>query len=62
MDIETKKEKLLKNEIFIFELNSKEVELIKNDVKKDLDMKKKELNDLNRKIKEIKNKIDNLNI
>lgn len=59
MDINEKKEKLLNKEISVFDLSSEEVEQIKEDVQKDLKNKKNELVDLNKKIKSIKEKIDN---
>lgn len=59
MDINEKKDKLLNKEISISDLTSDEVEKIKKSVKKDLEVKKEELNDINQKIKNIKIKIDN---
>ena len=59
MDINEKKEKLIRKEISIADLTSYEVEEIKENVKQDLISKKQELNDLNQKIKNIKGKIDN---
>ena len=59
MDIKGKKNKLINKEILVSDLNSEEVEKIKKSIKKDLDLKKEELSDLNKKIKEMKKKIDN---
>lgn len=59
MDIKGKKNKLLNKEILVSDLNSEEVEKIKKSIQKDLDLKKEELSDLNKKIKEMKKKIDN---
>ncbi len=60
MNIKEKKEKLINNEIAISDLDSSELEQLKNIVKKDLDAKRLELSKLNEKIKEMKTKIDNL--
>lgn len=59
MDIKGKKNKLINKEILVSDLNSEEVEKIKKSMRKDLDLKKEELSDLNKKIKEMKKKIDN---
>ena len=59
MDIKGKKNKLLNKEILVSDLNSEEVEKIKKSIQKDLDLKKEELSNLNKKIKEMKKKIDN---
>ena len=59
MSIEKKREKLLKKEISISDLSSSEVELMKKSVKNELNKKKVELNNLNLKIKAMKEKIDN---
>ena len=57
--VEKKKEKLINQEISVFDLTQKEVIKIKDSVENELDLKKQELKDVNQKIKEIKTKIDN---
>ena len=59
MNIEEKKEKLIKKEISISDLNSNEVEVIKKSVKEELEKKRLELNNINLKIRNLKTKIDN---
>ncbi len=59
MDIEERKEKLLKKEINISDLDSQEVETIKSSLKVDLASKREELKQINKKIREMKTKIDN---
>ena len=59
MEIDEKKEKLINNELLISDLTSEEVEKIKKSLKIDLNSRKEELINLNKKIKEMKIKIDN---
>lgn len=59
MDVNKKKEKLINKEISVYDLSSKEVEEIKEIVEKELEDKKNDLNNLNKKIKDMKVRIDN---
>ena len=59
MDIDVKKEKLMNGEISIDDLAPEEIEQMKKIVKKEINSKKKELDKLNGKIKDMKTKIDN---
>ena len=59
MNINEKKEKLLKKEINVSDLTSDEVNEIKKIVEKDLVSKKEELKNINIKIKQMKTTIDN---
>lgn len=57
--IDEKKQKLINKEISVSDLTVDEVEKLTKAVSQDLDDKKEELNNLNKKIKEMKVKIDN---
>lgn len=59
MNINEKKDKLIKNEISIFDLTDNEIEEIKAKLDNDIQKKKKELDTINKKIKNMKVKIDN---
>lgn len=59
MNMNEKKEKLINQEISVFDLTNNEVKQLKDIVRNDLEKKKKELDNLNQKIKDMKTKIDN---
>ena len=55
----SKKEKLLNNEISVFDLTDEEILEMKKNVKKELVSEKEKLDKLNKRIKDMKVKIDN---
>ena len=59
MDMNSKKEKLLNNEISVFDLTDEEILEMKKNVKKELVSEKEKLDKLNKRIKDMKVKIDN---
>lgn len=59
MEISEKGKKLINKEISISDLSSKEVKDISKSIKKELELKKSELNNLNEQIKNMKKRIDN---
>lgn len=59
MNIDEKKQKLINKEISVSDLSLEEVEYLKNQVRKELNEKKDDLNKLNKNIKAMKNRIDN---
>ena len=59
MDINEKKEMLMKDELSVYDLTQEEVKKMKKIIKKDIDKKRIELNEINNKIRDMKIKIDN---
>ena len=57
--IQELKEKLMNNQMTVLDLSNDEVKILKKEFKNDLDINYKNLEKINKKIKEIKVKIDN---
>ncbi|MCI8309482.1 MAG: hypothetical protein HFJ45_04685 [Clostridia bacterium] len=57
--IQELKEKLMNNQMTVLDLSNDEVKILKKEFKNDLDINYKNLEKINKKIREIKVKIDN---